>query len=207
MKKTVSIIVFYGALWGALEASLGYLLQFPFVPHFLSGLVMFPIALTLLVSAYTKVQSYKAMLAIGVIAASIKALNFLSPMHYWRTVNPMVAIILETLIVVAVVAVIVRKPMPQKIVAITSASVAWRLLYMAYMGGQFLTTGFVHEHLASPILFLEFVVVQGIFSAGLAVMVYYSYQFIVQRVRGFVYIQPSTATAMVVLAIVLTVLL
>ncbi len=207
MKKMISVVLFYGALWGILEATLGYVLQFPFVPFFVSGLVMFPIAMVLLISAYLKTGSKQSLVAIGVIAASIKALNLISPMHYWRTVNPMVSIMIETLVVVGFVTIIVNKPWKQKAMAVTAASISWRLLYMGYMGGQFVTTGFVHNHLSSSLAFVEFVLLQGILSGGIALALYYIIDFLKVRMHTFIPIQFTTASAMLVLAVVLTIYL
>ena len=48
--KLAAQIVFFGALWGITEATLGFLLHF--LPPTIAGIVMFPIAVLILVKAY-----------------------------------------------------------------------------------------------------------------------------------------------------------
>ncbi len=207
MKKQSIIyaVIFFGALWGAIEATLGYVLQL--MPHFVSGFIMFPIAALILVAAYHKTHSAKALLMVGAIAAMIKSINLFFPMNHWRTINPMVAIVLESLMVMAVIGVVVHKPLQQKILAFSIASLGWRLLYLGYMGVQFITTGFLHDNLTSMSSFIAFVFVQGLLGAALALMLYYVLEWMRQHVGKTIQIKPVTATLMVVIAIALTVIL
>ena len=76
MKENKSIwiyVLFFGAIWGILEATLGYVLQF--LPPLVSGSVMFPIAATLMLITYQNTKSRSAMVYVAAIAASIKAIN------------------------------------------------------------------------------------------------------------------------------------
>jgi len=68
-QKALFTIIFYGSIWGILEATLGYVLHL--VPTFISGLIMFPIATFILVRAYQVLGSKKSILYIGLIAAAI----------------------------------------------------------------------------------------------------------------------------------------
>ncbi len=165
-------IIYFGAIWGILEATLGYFLHF--IPTFVAGMVMFPIAATILLRAYQKLQSKSALLGIGLIAALIKAVNLpFSPFSIWKTINPMAAIVFESLMVVAVVALVVRPKRITQLIALPLASVGWRGLYLAYMGIQFALTGFLADHLANIHVAIEFAVVGGILSGVVAYVLYF----------------------------------
>ena len=57
-KKTfISNIIFWGSIWGIMEATLGYLLHW--LPQLISGNIMFPIGAAILLLAY-KVNSSRS---------------------------------------------------------------------------------------------------------------------------------------------------
>ena len=100
--KFWSVILFYGSLWGIVEASVGYVLHF--LPALIAGTILFPFASIMLYKTYKDTQSKSAMLAVGIVAAAIKALNFLMPIaNPFKVINPMVSIVLEALVVMAFV--------------------------------------------------------------------------------------------------------
>ena len=98
MKQNKSIwvyVLFFGAIWGILEATLGYALKF--LPPLVSGSVMFPIAATLMVVTYQNTKSKSTMIYVAAIAASIKAINLFMPgLPPIKTYNPMVAMMLQS---------------------------------------------------------------------------------------------------------------
>ena len=75
--KLFTQIIFYGALWGFLEATLGYVLHW--IPTLIAGTIMFPIASVILLRAYNKTKSKSALLYIGLVAATIKSIDLLLP--------------------------------------------------------------------------------------------------------------------------------
>ncbi|MCK7487646.1 MAG: hypothetical protein MZU97_20610 [Bacillus subtilis] len=158
-------------MWGALEATVGYLLHF--VPTFLAGTIMFPIAAVILAKAHQTTQSKTALLFVGLVAASIKAVNFLFPvLNIWKTINPMIAIVLETLVVFAVISVIEKDKLVSVAGALMLASVAWRVLYVAYQAINGAISGAVPLYLQSVSGLSEFVLFAGLLSGGIAIILY-----------------------------------
>ena len=208
MKKTtlISMIIFFGALWGILEATLGAVLHLVPIP-FLAGSIMFPIAAVILLKAYPLVLSKTAMLAIGLIAAMIKAINFLTPMNQWGIINPIIAIILESLIVVGLVGYLTKAQIQHRLLAVITASLAWRLAFLGWYGLQFITTGFLADQLTSMSVFLSFTVLQGLLSGLLAFGLYETLNLMPKpRIKRLAY-QPLIASIALLIAFALSYLL
>ncbi len=169
--KHWSTIVFFGALWGIVEATLGYLLHL--VPAMIAGTILFPFAMTILFLTYRQTQSLGSLLGVGLVAAMIKAVNFLFPfMNAWKIINPIVMILMESLVVLVVVKAIVPAKWPTKLVLITSASVLWRVTYLGYMFVQKALTGFVAAQIATLSAMAEFAVFAGLISASIACVLF-----------------------------------
>lgn len=97
-KNSWAIILLYAALWGIAEASLGYVLHF--LPCGFAGLVMFPIGFYLMYNAYKFSGQRSAVLAVGLIAALIKTVDFILPLTGPMSVlNPASSILIESLLV------------------------------------------------------------------------------------------------------------
>lgn len=96
MKKTISNIVFWGAIWGLAEASLGYLLHMiEFVPG-LSSVTMTCIGFFCMHQAYKGADKSSHVIGVAGIAAGIKLVNFLMPVSTpLKVINPAIAILLE----------------------------------------------------------------------------------------------------------------
>lgn len=168
--KTAAQIVFFGAIWGITEATLGFLLHF--LPPTLAGIIMFPIAAFILVKAYKATGSRAALIFVGFIAAGIKAVDFLVPgVMSFKIINPMISIVMESLLVAAVYPLIAGKDWKERLAGGLAASVGWRTGYILYMAVQFLITGFVSKYIASPAEFLNFLLLNGILSGVLAFLV------------------------------------
>lgn len=169
MKKIMKLaaqIVFFGAVWGLAEASLGYLLHF--LPPLVAGLVMFPIAVYILMKAFKATGSRSALVLVGLVAAGIKAVDFLLPgISVFKTINPMISIMFESLVVAVAVPMLDSKKHLAKISGSIGVSVGWRLGYILYMVAQFLVSGSMTKFISSPALTLEFVVLNGLLSAVL----------------------------------------
>lgn len=140
MNKTMKIILF-GSIWGFLEATLGYALNAPFVPAIISGAVMFPIVTVLLVKGYQSTQSKTAVMLITMTAIAIKSVDlFLPYVNIFKMINPMVAMLIEGLVVVAVVAYIQHRS-TSRITGVITINLGWRTLYLGYFGVMALMTG------------------------------------------------------------------
>jgi hypothetical protein len=203
----ISIIVFFGSLWGILEATLGYALQFPLIPFFVSGMIMFPIAAGLLIRAYLLLQSRLNLLWIGIIAMSIKSINLLLPMNPWRTVNPMIAIILESLLMVGVVTLIVKKPIKLQVVGLFAASIGWRTLFLAFMFLQYTTTGFLHNDISSLTAILTFIFIFGVVNTFIALLIHQLLLRIETKRYFKIQFNPIMSATLFVIALVLSYIL
>lgn len=164
--KLVSQIIFYGAVWGIIEASLGYLLHF--LPPTIAGMIMFPIAAFILMKAYRAMGKRSAVIYVGLIAAGIKAVDFLIPgMMVFKTVNPMISIVLESLMVAAAYPLLSGNKAPKQILGSICSSMGWRAGYVLYMTAQFIITGFVSNYIASASAVINFVLLNGLLSGAL----------------------------------------
>lgn len=129
-KELVIYSLFFGGLWGLLEATLGYVLNM--IPYGLSGCIMFPIAFVILTKAYTKTGSTKVIYFTTVIAASIKLTNLVLPfLHPVKVINPAFAILLEGFAVGILIAKTMDKEKEIKPAGILVASMSWRVIYFA----------------------------------------------------------------------------
>ena len=204
--RTLSIIVFFGAIWGIVEASVGYVLHF--LPTFIAGTILFPFASVILYKTYQKTNSSLAVLGVGVIAALIKAVNFLLPVtNMFKVINPMISILLEALVVMVVIRSFVKSNWVIKTAVIAIASVTWRALFLGYMGIQALTTGFVATQIGSLDAILSFSVVSGLFAAVLSVALLLISDLPVKFMKPMKSISPILSFGSLIAAVILTILL
>ena len=204
MIKMIPAVLFFAALWGIIEATVGYALHWIPGP-LIAGSIMFPFAMLVLVQAYKRLESRKALVAIGALAALIKSVNLLMPnLNQFKVINPMVSILLETAIVTVVAVLFVSKKAPVQIGAIFGASLGWRALYLGWHGYQYLATGFVAFQLRSVANAFEFTVIEGALSAVLAAGLYFGFEALNKRINLNLSIRPITAGAMFALALIVT---
>jgi hypothetical protein len=89
--------LFFGAVWGLAEASLGHLLHLLRVPG-LPGLVMVPIAVLIMARAAARSRNAAAVFLAGAVAASLKLFDLLVPgTDLLALSRPIQAILLEAL--------------------------------------------------------------------------------------------------------------
>ncbi len=163
-----STVLLFGALWGIAEATVGYVLHF--LPALIAGSIMFPFAGVILYYVHKKTNRLDAMLMTGIVAAAIKGVNLLMPQYsVFKTINPMISIVFESLMVTAFVGLFVSSKKKSLFYALPIASVTWRLLYLGYMGIQYAATDFLAAQLQSFGAMVSFVVLEGILSAALAI--------------------------------------
>ncbi len=163
--RLIISILFFGSIWGIAEATLGHLLHLLNISILWSGAIMFPIAAYILLKAYAVLRSKMSLFYIGIVAATIKAFDFLLPFRSaFKIINPMVSIVFESLLVVALVGMFDKDDLKNKMLAMPLASVAWRGAYLLYMGIQYLATGFVSDYLVSFEAAISFTVLYGVLS-------------------------------------------
>ena len=162
-KKPIVQVLFYGSLWGIIEATLGYVLHW--IPATIAGSILFPIAGVILYKAYQDTNSRLSLMYIGLVAASIKAVDFYLPqISIFKTVNPMMSIVMETLLVVLVVQLLVDPKPQRKYLALPIASIGWRTFFIAWMVAQFYLTGNQAPYIQSIGAASQFVLVSGLLS-------------------------------------------
>ncbi len=94
LNRNLTYALFYGSIWGITEATLGYILHT--IPVLISGSIMFPIAILLMQIAYKKTKSKSIFILMGLTAALIKLVDIFIPgLPVIKTINPMIAILLE----------------------------------------------------------------------------------------------------------------
>lgn len=162
-KKTFIQILFFGSIWGILEATIGNLLHY--LPTFIAGAIMFPIASAILYKAYDATKSKASLLLVGIIAAAIKSVDFFLPQFsVFKVINPMIFIILESLMFVVVLSFLKSDNPVKKYSALPIASVAWRLVFVGYMLAQGSTAPYVATFNGA----FEFIMLQGLLSGAIA---------------------------------------
>lgn len=133
MKRRIGAIVFWGALWGLTEATLGYFLHM--LPVNPGWALWFPIAFFFMKGARSSTGSNEAILPTAILAASIKFVDIFMPGSVDRVVNPAASILLEALCVYGLFKFILRdgKPVIAQYAGVLSASFLWRVLYIGYV--------------------------------------------------------------------------
>jgi hypothetical protein len=202
MKQKILIpVLFYGALWGIVEATIGHILHF--IPATIAGSILFPFAAMILYKAYQKTSSIKALFFISIVASTIKSVNFLLPaLSIYKTINPMISIVLEGLVVVLVIAMVTsEKPMMQ-VAGWLTASISWRILFVGWMGAQYLITGNLAPYIAEFSAFVEFVLLSGVISGIFTILLIYLQKNV--SIRWNLDQQWSAASLLLAIALVLT---
>jgi hypothetical protein len=194
-------VLLFGAIWGIVEATLGYVLQF--LPSLVSGSVMFPIGATILIYTYRKTGSAKALVGVALIAATIKSVNFFMPgLPPIKTYNPMIAIMLQSLVVVMVVDRFKSPSLAVRIPAILLVGFAWRTLFLLNISINNALTGFPFPQLRSTSATLNYLFVLGAMEGLLLViMSFVALRVPIVRKR----VNPAFVLGLVALAFVLTI--
>ncbi len=101
--KITMVSLFWGALWGIAEATLGYLAHLTEVIPGIAGFIMFPIGFYFMTRAYKSVGKTGVLFSTAAVAAGIKLVDlFLPGLSPIKTVNPALSILLEALVVMVV---------------------------------------------------------------------------------------------------------
>lgn len=133
MRKNISSVIFIGAAWGMVEATVGHVI------HILSlgigWMVWFPLAFFFLNSIYGLTKRTSCMLYSAIIAAGIKLIDLFYTPRLDYVINPAVSIILEALTVFAVYQYMLRKDENVKLnyIHVMVAAFGWKVLYISYL--------------------------------------------------------------------------
>lgn len=133
--RNVTVVVWFGAWWGFIEATLGFLLHLMprLVPAFprLAGVVLFPIGVLFMTRAMRATNWRGAALAVAVVAAVVKLASGALPAVQFAFIRgPILAIVAEGLIVTAVVGAVGLRA--GKLLPLTAytLSFGWRALFL-----------------------------------------------------------------------------
>jgi hypothetical protein len=197
-------IVFFGALWGLVEATLGYALHI--LPALIAGSIMFPIVMVILYQAYKSLDSRKAILFVGFVAILIKSSNLLLPFLFpAKTINPMIAMFIQTLLAFAFIPNLSSSSIVKKVVILTGISVTWRLGMIGYYAINYSLTSFLDFRIANFDSALAFVLFEGLISGAFAIILVIGFEKfkLLDRVKTL-RINPILSTVALALALFFT---
>ena len=207
-KKTfISNIIFWGSIWGIMEATLGYLLHW--LPQLISGNIMFPIGAAILLLAYKVNSSRLTVMGVGLVATLIKAINLCMPnISMFKVLNPMISMLIQTLLFVIIVPLIIDKRSYYRSFFVIFASILWRGAYVLIMAIQYLDSGYIQTCLNTYEKALKFIVINGMLSGIFASALIAIVSYVSKRISSsYNYkISPLFSTAVMALAAVLTVI-
>jgi uncharacterized membrane protein YhaH (DUF805 family) len=129
LNSTVSSVVLWGSAWALGELTLGHGLHLFGFPG-LAGLVMFPLALTMMVRVYRDTGRRGAVLACAAVAAGLKLLDlFLPAPNPFTVINPALAILGEGLAAAVFLPLGYKATGIRRLAALGLTALAWRGLY------------------------------------------------------------------------------
>ncbi len=130
MKKYVSATIFWGALWGLEEATLGHLLHITTLS--IGWFLWFPLAYLFMSMAYKQTGKLNSILFTSIVAAAIKLVDLFMTTNLVIIICPALSIILEGISIFAILKIVSRKMIMQKykLAEIISVSLLWRVLFL-----------------------------------------------------------------------------
>lgn len=133
MRKSWTEALFWGACWGLLEATLGYVIHFTTVAlPGLPGFLMFPVAFWVMRKASQASEDKTVILRMSAVAATLKLLDLLIPGNDpIRIINPAISILMEGAAVYAVMTLSSKVSLTETL----SMGVIWRGAFLIYMLG------------------------------------------------------------------------
>ena len=202
LKQMAVISLFWGALWGIAEATIGYLAHLViFIPG-IAGFIMFPIGFYFMTRAYKDTGKPGILFSTAAVAASIKLVDLflpnLSPIH---TINPAIAILMESAAVFLVFKLLNAKPVQLRFGEVLIACTGWRLGFLFYSSILFVTAisqEFIQMGLAH---ILRFVLLESVINAVI-IIAYLKAEKVLKREKTWSFhIRPVTAAAALTAAV------
>lgn len=154
--KIAMVSLFWGALWGIAEATLGYLAHLITVIPGIAGFIMFPIGFYFMTRAYKAVGKKGVLFSTAAVAAGIKLVDlFLPGLSPIKTINPALSILMEALAVMVVFKLLDGGRVEAgrfRFGDALAASAGWRLGFLFYssllfvfaVSEEFIQMGLVH---------------------------------------------------------------
>lgn len=131
--RGMTAILFWGSIWGIVEATIGYLLHaLPFkVP---TGTFFFPLGCYFMYRAYEGTKSEQSAFYTASIAAAIKLVNLFIPgTPVIRVINPAISILFEGLTVFLAFKIFAYRGGRIGLLKALGISMAWRAIYIVYL--------------------------------------------------------------------------
>lgn len=130
MKKNSSAIIFWGALWGLEEATLGHLLHVTTLN--IGWFIWFPLAYFFMYQVFKQTGKLNSILFTAIVAAAIKFVNLFMTANLVIVICPALSILLEGISSFAFLKLMDgKKHMPKyKLAEIVTVSLAWRILFL-----------------------------------------------------------------------------
>ena len=124
------VILFWGGLWGLVEAVLGHALHLLRIPG-LAGWIMFPVGFWMMRRAFALNGRAVVLAGIPAAAAAVKLADFLLPLSDpFMVINPAAAILLEGL--AAGFLLMRSKEQTPSFLSLVAVSAAWRAAYFGW---------------------------------------------------------------------------
>jgi hypothetical protein len=160
-QNTLPVLLICGGLWGAAEATLGYLLHL--LPCGFSGMLMFPIGVYFMMNVYQASQRHSAIFFTAIIAAGIKLIDLALPTRSpMSVINPAVSILLESLVVIIFVPMLNERRIYLKSVFM---GLSWIILMIVSQALIFKPLEGLY--LKAPAELLAFIILNAVVSGGL----------------------------------------
>lgn len=204
--ETFCTTVWWGALWGVSEATVGHFLH---IAGFTYGwLFWYPMAFFYMHQAYRSLNTYRAAWGSAVVAAGIKLVDLAAPVRLDFVVNPAIAILLEGAVVSAALKILVQRDTRLRMTAaVMCTSVSWRILYLLYI--MFCTPP--EWRLSSPLsatdTLFQFIVWESLLNTIFIMAYICLWQWLTctdsKRRRRFTIAQPAAALMALVIAVTL----
>lgn len=202
---TIGAVIFWGAIWGLAESTVGHLLHVVALP--IGWLFWFPAAFYFMNRVYRQTGRPGAILYTSFAAATIKLVDLLAPIRLDYVLNPVFSIILEGAAVFALYGLRAARGETRRIgaPAVLLLSMGWRALYLIYL--RFLPAPFIAISAWGNLeAFLRFTLLESV-ANSLVILAYLKAETALgrrTRTESAGALHPALATAVLFLAIFVT---
>lgn len=127
----INIVVFWGSVWGIVEAILDNLMHLIAVD--IGRYICFPLAFYFLYKVYTQTKKKEAVLYVSFIVSGIKLMNLFTETSIDRALNPIVTILSEALAMIVLCKILEKKENDFNLFGILAVNCIWRIIYTTYL--------------------------------------------------------------------------
>jgi hypothetical protein len=133
MRKYISTIVFWGALWGITEATVGYALHM--VSFGIGWFFWFPLAFFFMNRVYKDTGKLSSILYTCSFASAIKLTNLFLPTRIDKVLNPAISILFEGMVVFILIKIVQKyeQKVNFRFFWVLAVSMSWKVFYSLYL--------------------------------------------------------------------------